>query len=237
MQFVGRLDSVVGSFGLLGGVAALLQRAKSGGGQHVEVSAAEAVTSLLGTPLIDYIVNGRVANRTGNRVASMAPHGCYPCRDHDDWVAIAIEGDDEWRALCACVDRSDAAFDVRFASLAARKANEDAVDALVTSWTAGRDSYEAAETLQRAGILAAPSMRPDQLFTDEHLNERAAWVRFEHPVQGERHDLRLPWLFANGACSYGPAPLFGQHNGNVYEDLLGLSKEEVEELTEAKVIY
>jgi benzylsuccinate CoA-transferase BbsF subunit len=237
MQFVGRLDSVVGSFGMLGGLAALFERAKTGWGQHVEVSAAEAVTCLLGTPLIDYIVNGRVANRTGNRVPSLAPHNCYPCKGDDDWVAIAVETEPEWQSLCACMGQRDAATAARFSTVDARKGSEEALDELVASWTIDYSSYEAAEMLQAAGVPASPSMRPDHLFNDPHLNERGVWVRFDHPVQGERHDVRLPWLFSNGECSYGPAPMFGQHSKEVYEGLLGMSEEEVVRLAESRVIY
>jgi crotonobetainyl-CoA:carnitine CoA-transferase CaiB-like acyl-CoA transferase len=236
MQFVGRLDSVVGSFGLLGALAALVERAETGTGQHVEVSAAEAVTSLLGAPMLEYLLTGRVAGRTGNRVPDMAPHGCYPCAGADEWIAIAVATDEQWRALCTCMGRPELGGNPRYAGLANRKAAEDELDRLVEAWTAGEDPFTAADRLQRAGVPAVASMRPDHLFHDPHLQARAAWVRFDHPVQGERFDLRLPWLFSDGDCRYGPAPLFGQHNADVYEGLLGLSAADVAALEEDGVI-
>jgi crotonobetainyl-CoA:carnitine CoA-transferase CaiB-like acyl-CoA transferase len=237
MQFVGRLDSVVGSFGLLGALAALLERGRTGRGQHVEVSAAEAVTTLLGTALIDYIVSGHIAGRTGNSVPAMAPHGCYPCQGDDRWVAIAVADDAEWHALCACMGQPDLTHDLRFASMAARKHNEAILDTVVSSWTRSFEPYALAHLLQDAGIAAVPSMRPDQLFTDDHLNGRSAWVHYHHPVQGERYDLRLPWRFSDGACRYDPAPLFGEHDTAIYGDLLGVSPDEISHLTEARVIF
>src|SRR5262249_32062447 len=133
-------------------------------------------------------------------------------------------------------NRGDLALDERFRSLAARKRNEATLDTLISSWTSTRDAGYLAGLLQDRGLAAVPSMRPEDLFTDAHLNDRAAWVRYEHPVQGERPALRFPCLFSDGACRYEPAPLFGQHNEEIYGELLGLSEGEIAQLAEDGVI-
>ena len=107
---------------------------------------------------------------------------------------------------------------------------------MIGMWTETQDSSVVAERLQEAGIAAMQSMRPDELFHDPHLDARHAWVEYVHPVQGRRFDLRLPWRFSDGACRYGPAPLFGEHNAAVYEVLLGLSSAEVAALEDEGVI-
>jgi crotonobetainyl-CoA:carnitine CoA-transferase CaiB-like acyl-CoA transferase len=237
MFFVGRMDSVVGCFAALGALGALLDRAAHGVGQHVDVSAAEAVTCMLGTPLLDALFTGTVATRNGNRVDGFAPNGCYRCYHTDDWLAVAVRTDAEWVALCAVMGRPELATDHRFTTLADRKANEEELDAVIEAWTAGRDSEPAAEACQAAGVAAAPSMRADQLFSDAHLADRGAWVRYRHPVQGDRCDLRLPWVFADGATVYGPAPLMGQHNRDVYAELLGMTDVHIAELEAGGVIF
>jgi benzylsuccinate CoA-transferase BbsF subunit len=237
MWFVGRLDSTVGAHGVFGALGALMERDGTGRGQHVDLSAGESVTTLLGGPMMDYLLNGRVASRDGNRSEEMAPHNCYRCAGEDEWVSIAVATDDEWASLCRVMERDDLATDSRFADLPARKAHEDELDAIVGEWTGARGSYEAMELLQNSGVAAVPSFNAAQLFGDSHLNERSAWVHFEHPVQGPRHDLRLPWVFSDGHGVYGPAPLMGQHNGRIYGDLLGIRSDEIAALERGEVIY
>ncbi len=237
MWFVGRLDSAVGSYAVLGALGALLERDATGHGQHVDVSAAESVTTLLGGPMMDYLVNGHVATRDGNRREEMAPHNCYPCAEEDDWISIVASTDEEWSNLCRAMGRDDLATDSRFADLTARKSHEREMDTIIAGWTKVRESYEVMEILQGSGVAAVASFSAAQLFGDEHLEERKAWVHFEHPVQGPRHDLRVPWVFSDGQGVYGPAPLMGQHNGRIYGDLLGIRSDEVADLEQSGVIY
>ena len=58
-------------------------------------------------PMMDYLMNRRVQTRRGNRNDRMAPHNCYPCRGEHSWISIAIEGDDQWRALCSTARRTE----------------------------------------------------------------------------------------------------------------------------------
>ena len=69
------------------------------------------------------------------------------------------------------------------------------------------------------------------------FEERDAWVHFEHPVQGPRHDLRVPWVFSDGQGLYGLASLMGQHNSRIYDDLLGIRWDEVADLEQSEIIY
>lgn len=242
MGFVGRLDSVVGSFGGFGALAALMERERTGKGQHVDVSGAEAVTTLLGAPMVDHMINGRVAARDGNRRPDLAPHNCYPCTNPDEpsreeWVSIAVATNEEWLSLCIAIGKPELATDPRFGDLASRKVNEEDLDRILGDWTLGLGAHQAMQLLQAAGVSAMASLRADDLFQSEHLRERGAWVEYEHPVQGPRFDVRLPWIFSDGEGAYGPAPLFGQHNAYVYGELLGMLPEEILELQAQEVVY
>ena len=87
-------------YGVVGMVAALNYRDETGKGQYVDVAQSEGVATLIPEVTMEYVMNGRIRLRMGNRDEIMAPHGCYPCKGEDKWVAIAVSTDEEWRALC-----------------------------------------------------------------------------------------------------------------------------------------
>src|SRR5207244_3112715 len=98
-------------------LAALEYRRRTGQGQHIDVSQAEAALHFLGPTLLDYTVNGRVQGCVGNRDLNAAPHGVYPAAGTDRWVAITVETDDQWQALCTVMERPEWLRDVRFATV------------------------------------------------------------------------------------------------------------------------
>ena len=237
MEFIGSIDSSVGTHALMAVLAALVERDRTGRGQHIDVSGSECVTALLGGPVMDYALNGQVPERDGNRRPGMAPNNTYQCRNPREWISIAVATDEEWRSLCQVMGRPELATHPQYRDADDRKAHEEVVDEIVGSWTASLGAYEAMELLQATGVAAVPSFRADQLFHDPHVHARQGWVRLHHPVQGERHELRAPWRFADGGTTYRPAPLMGQHEGYVFGEVLGMEAVEMERLREQRVVY
>src|SRR5579872_1512649 len=113
-------DQVVSLFGASAVLLALRQRDRTGRGSHVELSQRELVSSMIGEVLLDAAVNGHVTTPNGNRDRSMVPHGVYRCDGSDAWIAIAVENDAQWHALCTSMGRPDLADDPRFATHHAR---------------------------------------------------------------------------------------------------------------------
>ena len=99
-------DFIGARYNAIAVLAALEHRKRTGEGQHIDLSQAEASIHFLAPAILDYQVNGRVARRTGNRDPLMAPHGVYPVRGEDRWIAIAVADDEQWRALCKILDGS-----------------------------------------------------------------------------------------------------------------------------------
>ena len=114
---------------------ALLHRQRTGEGQFIELDQTENVATFLGEAFADYTMNGRVPTTLGNRHPTMAPHGAYPCAGEDEWLAVSVSTDDEWRGLCAAMDRADLAADLRFATVLARWKHQDEIDAEIAAWT------------------------------------------------------------------------------------------------------
>ena len=218
--------------------AAVIAKKRTGQGQYIDVSLWESMAVLVFEGWMDYAMNQRQPQRIGNRDPLMAPHNCFRCVGQDEWVSIACGTDGEWRALCQTIGRPELADDARFQTAAARKANEDALEELLTAWTQGRDKWQVTETLQAAGVAAFPSMTSKDLAEDPHLNARGFFARLEHPEVGVRAHTAMPWRLSNAPNGVRtPAPLIGNDTDYVMRDLLGYSAQEVAELKDAEVLY
>jgi len=99
----------------------LFRRRRTGKGQFIEVAMRDGLTQLIGEHVLDYTLNQRVQSRSGNLQASMAPHGVFPCRGQDRWLAVAVRDDADWTAFCRAIGRSDLVADPDFATILARK--------------------------------------------------------------------------------------------------------------------
>ena len=218
--------------------AAVIAKKRTGQGQYIDVSLWESMAVLVFEGWMDYAMNQRQPQRIGNRDPLMAPHNCFRCVGQDEWVSIACGTDGEWRALCQTIGRPELADDARFQTAAARKANEDALEELLTAWTQDRDKWEVTRTLQAAGVAAFPSMTSKDLADDPHLNARGFFARLEHPEVGVRAHTAMPWRLSNAPNGVRtPAPLIGNDTDYVMRDLLGYTAEEVAELKDAEVLY
>jgi crotonobetainyl-CoA:carnitine CoA-transferase CaiB-like acyl-CoA transferase len=228
-------------FGAIAMLAALHHRHKTGEGQHIDIATTEAASTMMGTHILDYTVNGRrTRNEHGydsNRgEAPMAPHNIYAASGDDEWVAIACRDDAEWRALAGEIGESAA--DPRFAALDGRLAHRDDLEALVGRWTVNRDKFEVQRCLQALGVPAAAVQRPEERI-DKDPNT-AAWGLWPQVHHGEMGDVRVDGIPVHASATDWEikrgAPLLGQHNHEVYGGLLGMSDGEIEALTAEGVL-
>jgi benzylsuccinate CoA-transferase BbsF subunit len=231
-------DPNAGIFGAYAILAALVHRDFTGEGQYIDQSQWEATLPVVAEGLLEYAVNGREPVRDGNHDPLMAPHNCYKAAGDDDkWVSIAVGSDAEWRALASAMERPELGDDPRFRTARDRKRNEGVLDEIITAWTRGRDRWKTAETLQRAGVAAFPSLSNKDLATDPHLMERGYLVSLEHPEIGRRIHAGIPWTMSGTPCRVeSPAPLIGADTDEVLKSLLGMSAERIAELRREGVV-
>ena len=222
---------------------ALVHRERTGEGQWVDLACTEAGLTLNGPALLDYTVNGRPTRRPGepnsNRSSSpaMAPHGIYPARGDDDWVAIACRNDEDWRALGAVMGGAWASA-AAYATLAGRLADQDQLDATLSAWTRTRDKFEVAEALQDAGVPAAAVQKPaERIDQDPNTAAWGLWPSVVHSKMGEVrvdglpvHFSRTDWKIRRGG------PCVGEHTDEVLRELLGASDDELARLREEGVL-
>jgi crotonobetainyl-CoA:carnitine CoA-transferase CaiB-like acyl-CoA transferase len=228
-------DSTAGAAVVLGALAALVHRERTGEGHFVDVSAVEAMTSLIGDSLLRYTLTGEAPGPDGNYHPDMAPHGCYPCRDAR-WLSVAVASDSEWRCFCEVLGADALAADARFASLAGRQAHRHAIDAAIAKLTRECDAIELAGQLRVAGVGAFVSIDTMDLVGDAHLWRRGDLLEVSD-AHGARPIVGPSWRMTRSPVRIERgAPLLGEHNDHVYGTLLGLSEAEREDLRKRDVM-
>ena len=230
-------DFVAPRFGLVATLAALDQRRRRGKGCWLDVSQSEAGMQFLAPQIADYSVTGRVQGCAGARDVAMAPHGVFAAEGWDSWVAIAVRGDAEWAALARLIGGEALAGDPRFATLEARKANEDALEALVAAWTAERAAADIEAELQGLGVPAHVAVDSAGFMADPQLNARDHFVRLAHPLMGEAVVEASRYRLSETPAQYPrSAPVYGRDNDHVLTEILGYDAARIAALREAGVL-
>jgi benzylsuccinate CoA-transferase BbsF subunit len=208
-------------------LAALRQRKRSGEGQHIDLAMADVVLSTMGPAYMDYYLNGRVASPRGNRSDEARPNNVYRCRGDDAWVAISVENDEQWTALCDVVGDAELR-DPTYADAAGRGQHVAEIDARIGAWSIARTPLEATEALQRAGVPTGPSSSAGDLLEQPQLRARGFFVAPAHPETGPRDIPSLPWRIGReGPCA--PAPAVGEHNEEVLRQQLGRPQDDIDQ--------
>jgi crotonobetainyl-CoA:carnitine CoA-transferase CaiB-like acyl-CoA transferase len=218
-------------------LAALDHRRRTGEGQYIDQSQAESALHFLSPALLDYSVNGRVAERHDNYDPDHAPHGVYPASGEDRWIAIACRTDDHWRALCETIGNPALANDPRFSSFDQRRTNRNQLDATIAEWSSKLDRHEVERMLQANGVPASAVQDSADCVQDAQLKHRGHFVELAHPalgkttIEGSRFHLSRTAARVERA-----APTTGQHNSYVMEKILGYNEERITELVGGGVL-
>jgi crotonobetainyl-CoA:carnitine CoA-transferase CaiB-like acyl-CoA transferase len=205
-------DYVAPRFLLAGVLAALEWRRQTGQGQYIDLSQAEASLQLLAPALLDYTVNGRVMERMGNDDAVFAPHGIYPSAGDDQWVAVAVTSDDEWRALCRVLGRQD-------------------LEPLTAAERRAQPALAVMERLQALGVPAHQVQNTREAFEDPQLRHRGHFVEVPHGATGRTwvEGCRFRFSRTPARVERG-APTIGEHSWQILTELLGYDDDRAAEL-------
>lgn len=219
-------------------MSALIHRRRTGKGQHIDLSQYQAMASLLGPTLMDYMMNGRIQTRTGGRSATAAPHGVYRCQGEDRWCVITVYTDEEWNALCRVIGDPAWAQEARFSTLMGRLQHVDDLDRCLNEWTMEHPPEEIMHLLQKEGIAAGVVQNAqDLLERDPQLRHRGHYHQLDHPVTGPTLYMGPAFALSATPAELRPAPCLGQHNAYVYGQLLGMSDADIAAYTDEEVFY
>jgi crotonobetainyl-CoA:carnitine CoA-transferase CaiB-like acyl-CoA transferase len=225
-------------FAVIGTLAALTMRERTGRGQFVDVSLVGALTSLVATEPFDKLAELGVPTRTGNTVPRLAPFGIFPTSDGD--VAICAPTDEMAEAVLTAIGRAELARDRRFSTRDQRVANWVELHTTIGKWTAGRSTDEALSALAEAGAPAAAVRTPAEAVRDPERLAQGDTAQLAHPTLGPVDDLYgsgLPIRSSAAHAGYDrPPPALGEHNAFVYGELLGLDDDELERLRDDGVV-
>ena len=231
-------DTLAGMFAAQGALAALYRRTVTGEGQVVDVALTEACLAVQESTIPDYDAGGVVRGPSGTRLEGIAPSNIYQSAD-GSWVVIAANQDTVFRRLCAAMGTPELADDERFANHGARGRNQDELDAIIGQWAATRAPHDIIDTLNDAGVIAGPINTVAEVVADPQFRARGMLV--EHYDEGAQRTVLgpgvVPVLSATpGGVRTAGSARPGQHNAEIFGDLLGLSGTEIDELTEQGVL-
>lgn len=231
VPFGAHTDYIAAPLGGAALIAALAYRQRTGKGQYLDLSQYEASVYVLSPLILDFTINGRVANRMGNRCPYAAPHGAYRCRGDDRWCVIAVFNDEEWQSFCNVLGNPTWTKDTKFATLLARKENEEELDGLIEEWTVNFSAEEVMEMMQAAGVAVGVVQTSEELFRDPQLRHRYYFWELEHPEIGKHHYSGSVFALSKTPAELKmAAPCLGQHTEYVCTQILGIPQEEFVEL-------
>lgn len=231
-------DSLAGMFAAQGALAALYRRSVTGEGQVVDAALTEACLAVQESTIPDYDVGGVVRGPSGTRLEGIAPSNIYQSAD-GSWVVIAANQDTVFRRLCSAMDRPELATDERFADHVSRGRNQDEIDAIIGAWAAERQPADIIATLSAAGVISGPINTVAEVVADPQLQARGMIA--DHFDERIGRSVKGPGVVpvlsdTPGTIRNAGSATPGQHNDEVYRDLLGRSAEELDELRAEGVV-
>ena len=210
-------------------VLACLRRARlTGDGAYIDLSQVEALLGVLRPYLIDSQLNDCQSPTLGNSHPTMAPYGIFPALEDDSWLTIAITNEEAWRALKTLGGTAPWVDDRRFATLATRLDNVEALEDGIAEWTKTHQRDALVQQLRDVGIASSPVLSVEEQWSHPQFKARGIQHSVSIPHYGEEPIFQAPWRFSD----YNPridacGPTTGQHNEQVFGELLGLSTEEI----------
>jgi len=229
-------DSLAATFACVGALSALHYREKTGRGQIVDSAIYEAVLSMMESLITEYDKTGYIRERTGAILPHVAPSNVYPTSD-GSMVLIAGNQDTVFGRLAQEMGQPELAKDPQYATHAARGHNQKRLDEMIGQWTRTQKTTELLILMSDAGVPAGLIYRAPEMLADPHFQAREAIVTVPHPDFGELKMQNVaPKLSETPGSIRTPSPQMGQHNAEVYLDLLGVNAERYEALKSSKVI-
>jgi crotonobetainyl-CoA:carnitine CoA-transferase CaiB-like acyl-CoA transferase len=233
-------DYLTGAFCAHAAVAALYgrdaHRRGSGAGAVIDASLYGSILRILEWTIAAYDRLGMVRQREGNRLANSAPLDNYPTAD-GGYICIVAGSDANFARLCRAMGRPELLDDPRFTTLAERAANADLINGIVAEWTSARPAADVEAACVKADVPVASAYSVADIVADEQVAARGDLVTIDDPVLGAvRQQAPFPRVVGTPTVVPSGAPRLGEHNREIWCDLVGLSGAELADLEAGGVI-
>ena len=223
-------DTLTATYGCMGVLAALHHRDRTGQGQVIDAALYESVLQVMEGLVPEYDYNGYIRERSGSLLPGIAPSNVYRCKDGD--YLIGANKDSLWKRLATAMGRPELGDDPRYASHLARGEHQLELDELVNVWT-GTLTVEQVDALMIAySIPGGRVYRAPEMLEDPHFKAREAIIEVDTERFGPlKMQAAFPKLSVTPSGVHRPAPArVGQHNAEVYGELLGLDSRALDQL-------
>lgn len=228
-------DIIAGLFTTIGVSMALYHRAMTGEGQKIDVAMLDCQVAILENAISRYLVNGVVPGPLGNRHPSITPFEAFTASDGH--VIVGAGNDRLWKKLCEMIGKEELLTDERFLTNSLRTTNQKALKPILDAVFKNKTIDQWLAMLEEAGVPCAPINTVDRVVNDPQVKAREMLVEIEHPVAGKMHVPGVPIkMYKTPGSVDTPAPTLGQHTEEILNELLGLSKEDVDALRAKNVL-
>ncbi len=218
-------DVITALYAAMAILASLEHRSKTGKGQYIDLSAYDAVCTLLGPALMErYLaLKQNVSPKASDYNGVKASSGCYPCAGDDEWCVISIANEVQWHSLRRISGRPELMSE-KFSTRMGRQKNSSELDRLIAEWTTLYSAKTIVRRLQKEGIAAGVVQNAADLARDSQLAARRFFVSMEHPTLKTTYsDRSALWPWRENPADWKAAPLLGEANRYVFVELLGHS--------------
>jgi formyl-CoA transferase len=233
-------DTGTGLHTAIGILSAYIQRLKTGKGQRVELSMQESVVNLLRVNFREHYSTGKPAPRIGAGGGNRELTGLFPCHPggSNDYVFVMGRNlsDRVWHALLTVMGREDLIGEARYSTAADRAARRDELNALLAAYCRTHPKHQVMTEVASLGIPCGAVQDTAEVMHDPHLMERGMLAEVQHPVAGSFVMPGCPVRLTDSPVRVTAAPVLGQHNEEVYAEVLGYTPEQVQQLKERGIL-
>jgi len=229
-------DSLAATFACIGALTALHHRERTGEGQVVDSAIYEAVLNMMESLITEYDQADYIRERQGSILPNVAPSNVYPTRDNN-MILIAANQDTVFKRLTEAMDRPDLAEDEKYRTHSARGACQVELDEIISEWTRTIDAAQLEDMMSEYGIPSGKIYRAPEMLEDAHFKAREAIIKTQHPKFGELLMQNVaPKLSATPGSIRLPGPELGQHNDEIYRNVLNYDDDRIAALAAAGII-
>jgi formyl-CoA transferase len=228
-------DVLAGMYASLAITAAIAHRERTGVGQYIDLALLDSIVAFGANQILNYFTSGKIPGRYGNAHANVVPYEVFATADGH--VILAVGNDSQFASFCKVAGRPELAADPRYATMPGRIGNRDELIPLIREIMNGRASKDWIERLEAANVPCGPINNYKEVFEDPQVRHRGLKIEIPHPAGVPSPAVASPMRFSETPVEYQlPPPLLGQHTREVLGDLLGMRREELDQLAAKKII-